>query len=95
VGLKVCLDVLERESRLPLPEFEPRIVQPRSSPSTDNSVAVSLVPLKTQNYEIYINKIQRDATDAGIYLLQNYSTFFGCPSHPTSGVHKTMGTRNV
>jgi len=27
---------------------------------------------------------------AGIYLLQNYSTCFGCPSHPWSGVHKTV-----
>ena len=27
---------------------------------------------------------------AGIYLLQNYSTCFGCPSHPSSGVHKTV-----
>jgi len=27
---------------------------------------------------------------AGIYLLQNYSACFGCPSHPTSGVHKTV-----
>jgi len=25
---------------------------------------------------------------AGIYLLQNYSTCFGCSSHPSSGVHK-------
>jgi len=25
-----------------------------------------------------------------IYLLQNYSTGFGCPSHPSSGVHKTV-----
>jgi len=24
-----------------------------------------------------------------IYLLLNYSTCFGCPSHPSSGVHKT------
>jgi len=24
---------------------------------------------------------------AGIYLLQNHSTCFGCPSHPSSGVH--------
>ena len=34
---------------------------------------------------------------AGIYLLQNYSTCFGCLSHPSSGVHKTVtadsGTR--
>jgi len=28
--------------------------------------------------------------NAGIYLLQNYSTCFGCPSHPSSGVHKTV-----
>ena len=28
--------------------------------------------------------------DAGIYLLQNHSTCFGCPSHPSSGVHKTV-----
>ena len=26
----------------------------------------------------------------GIYLLQNYCTCFGCPSHPSSGVHKTV-----
>ena len=39
---------------------------------------------------IYINKIQQDATDAGIYLLQNYSTCFGCLSQPSSGVHQTL-----
>ena len=27
---------------------------------------------------------------AVIYLLQNYSTCFGCPLHPSSGVHKTL-----
>jgi len=27
---------------------------------------------------------------AGIYLLQNHSTCFGCPSHTSSGVHKTV-----
>ena len=27
---------------------------------------------------------------AGIYLLQNHSTCFGCPSHPSSGVHKKL-----
>jgi hypothetical protein len=27
---------------------------------------------------------------AGIYLLQNHSTCFGGPSHPSSGVHKTV-----
>ena len=29
---------------------------------------------------------------AGIILLQNHSTYFGCPSHPSSGVHKTVTT---
>jgi len=33
------------------------------------------------------NKMQQYA---GIYLLQNYFTCFGCPSHPSSGVHKTV-----
>ena len=33
------------------------------------------------------NKMQQYA---GIYLLQNHSTYFGCPSHPSSGVHKTV-----
>jgi hypothetical protein len=27
---------------------------------------------------------------AGINLLQNHSTCFGCPSHPSSGVHKIV-----
>ena len=34
--------------------------------------------------------IQQDETDADIYLLHNYSTCFGCLSHPSSGVHKTV-----
>ena len=33
------------------------------------------------------NKMQQYA---GIYLLQNHSTCFECPSHPSSGVHKTV-----
>ena len=48
---------------------------------------------------LYINKIQQDATDAVICLLQNYATCFGCPSHPSSGVHQTLtaasGTSHV
>jgi len=27
---------------------------------------------------------------AGIYLLQDHSTYFECPSHPSSGVYKTV-----
>jgi len=33
------------------------------------------------------NKMQHYA---GIYLLQNHSARFGRPSHPSSGVHKTV-----
>ena len=36
---------------------------------------------------IRYNKMQQYA---GIYLLQNHSTCFGCPSHPSSGVRKTV-----
>ena len=42
------------------------------------------------------NKMQQYA---GIYLQQNYSTCFGCLSHPSSGVHQTVtaasGTGNI
>ena len=27
---------------------------------------------------------------AGVYLMQNYSTCFGCLPHPSSGVHQTV-----
>ena len=27
---------------------------------------------------------------AGVHLLQNYSTCFGCLTHPSSGVHQTV-----
>ena len=27
---------------------------------------------------------------AGIYLLQNYTTCFGCLSHPSSGIQQTV-----
>ena len=36
---------------------------------------------------IKYNKMQQYA---GIYLLQNHSTCFGCPSHPSSGERKTV-----
>ena len=54
-------------------------------------LTVSMLPDNSRNILIYIlissNKLQQYA---GIYLLQNYSTCFGCPSHPSSGVHKTV-----
>jgi hypothetical protein len=38
------------------------------------------------------NKMQQYA---GIYLLQTHSACFGCPSHPSSGVHKTVTAASV
>ena len=42
-----------------------------------------------KNVLIRSNKMQQHA---GIYLLENHSTCFGCPSDPSSGVHKTGTT---
>jgi len=47
----------------------------------------SLVFISLPTSLIRSNKMQQYAV---IYLLQNYSTCFGCPSHPSSGVHKTV-----
>ena len=36
---------------------------------------------------------QRDADSSSLFIvLQNHSTCFGCPLHPSSGVHKTVVT---
>ena len=40
---------------------------------------------------IYINKIQKDATLCRyLFTAKSLSTCFGCPSHPSSGEHKTV-----
>jgi len=44
---------------------------------------------KTHNTDILIRS-NKMLQYAGIYLLQNYSTCFGCLSHPSSGVHETV-----
>jgi len=37
--------------------------------------------------------VQRDATQSSLFIiLQVHSTCFGCQSHPSSGVHKTITT---
>ena len=48
---------------------------------------VRLWPLFNFSTLIRSNKMQQYA---GIYLLQNHSTCFGRPSHPSSGVYKTV-----
>ena len=52
----------------------------------------SFVFCKVTGKIIYINKIQQDATDAGIYLLQTYSTCFGRISTPSWGVYQIVTT---
>jgi len=38
---------------------------------------------------------QVDAVLSSLFIvLQNHSTCFGCPSYPSSGVHKTVVTTN-
>jgi hypothetical protein len=32
---------------------------------------------------------------AGIYLLQTHSTYFGCPLHLSSGIHKIITTASA
>jgi len=41
---------------------------------------------------IFMVSVHRNSilTDAVIYLLQKHSTCFGCTSHPSSGIHKTV-----
>ena len=55
--------------------------------------------LRTDNFyihgSVHRNSILRVRSNkmqqyAGVYLLQNYSTCFGCQSHPSSGLHKTL-----
>jgi hypothetical protein len=43
---------------------------------------------------VYIMNVQRDATMSSQYFifLQDHSTCFGCPSHPSSGVQVTVLT---
>ena len=49
---------------------------------------LTAVPMKSQIFIlIRSNKMQQYA---GVYLLQNYSTCFGCLSHPSPGVHQTV-----
>ena len=41
-------------------------------------------------YEVILKRSNKMQQYAGIYLLRNLSTCFGCPSHPSSEVQKTV-----
>jgi len=53
----------------------------------------------TWNFHIILISSNKMQQYAGIYLLQNYSIWFVYPSHPSSGVHKSVtaasGTGNI
>ena len=55
----------------------------------ENSESLNLI--KTHYFTLHIliksNELQQYA---GVYLLQNYSTCFGCLSHASSGVHQSV-----
>ena len=51
---------------------------------------IGLTPLYEISLETILIRSNKMQQYAGIYLLQNYSTCFGCPSHPSSGVHQTV-----
>jgi len=51
---------------------------------------LSPFPYHNSGIDIYIIRSNKMQQYAGIYLLQNYSTWIGCPSHPSSGAHKTV-----
>ena len=51
------------------------------------SVHRNSILIRSNSVLIRSNKIQQYAR---IYLLQNRSISFGCPSHPSSGVHKIV-----
>ena len=51
------------------------------------TVIVHIILINMIGILIRSNKMQQYA---GVYLLQNHSTCFGCLSHPSSGVHKTV-----
>jgi len=55
-----------------------------------NTVEVWLHLLDPYWYLPRLKKSNKMQQYADIYLLRNYSTYFGRPSHPSSGVHKTV-----
>jgi len=54
---------------------------------------MSLVNTLNKFVHLFYVSNQRDAVLSSIFIvLQNHSTYFRCPLHPSSGVHKTAVT---
>ena len=49
-----------------------------------------LTPGAKRNTTVLVEEIQQDAAVCRYLLLLNYSTYFGRPSRPSSGIHKTV-----
>ena len=73
-----CPDQLRGPLRIPISGY--------GGPSLENkAVGEGIYPLKC------INKIQQDATVCRyLSTAKSLSACFGCPSHPSSGEHKTV-----
>ena len=56
------------------------------------SVREDLLICSINQWAIYLILIRSNEMQqyAGVYLLQNHTTCFGCLSHPSSGVHQTV-----
>ena len=78
--------------------FIPRLINPlgakchSESTSENFQVIFCTVTIEVMNNIFLLILIRSNEMQqyAGVYLLQNYSTCFGCLSHPSSGVHQTV-----
>ena len=69
-------------------------------PTNNNFYSHTDIPVRQRIFFFYIHgSVHRDSIlirfnemqqYTGVSLLQNYSTCFGCLSHPSSGVHQTV-----
>jgi len=61
-----------------------------------NKCVISSIQTKLKGNNTTVNiliTVQRDATQSSLFIiLQVHSTCFGCQTHPSSGVHKTVTT---
>ena len=53
-------------------------------------LSATVLHLRSTLLRIYLIRSNEMQQYAGVYLLQNYSTCFGCLSHPSPGAHQTV-----
>jgi len=66
---------------------KPHLTDPRQVGTNEHTS--SLRQANTMD-KVRLKKSSEMQKSADIYLLQNYSTYFGRPSRPSSGVHKNV-----